>query len=217
MRLGHDSLAYLVVERPRQRRIEQRPRVGAVEARNEQAREAVQLVLGSLTHREHERETLRQETPRDEGERLGRDAIQPVCVVDETDERPFLGDLGQQAQDGERDEEPVGRLPDFQSKRRAKRGALRAWEVLEPVEKRRAELMQPGERQLQLRFDPRSADDSAVGCACRHVVEQSGLAHAGLAADDQDLASAVAYGREQAIQDRAFGCAAEQHGSAHLP
>ena len=49
--------------------------------------------------------------PRDEGEHLGRGPVQPLGVIDEADQRPRVGELGELAQQGEPHEEAIGRLP----------------------------------------------------------------------------------------------------------
>ena len=78
-----------------------------------------------------------------------------------------------------------GACPCAQAERGAQRVALRRREALEPVEHRRAQLMQPGERELHLRLDARRSRDRGTQTRARQVVQQRGLADPGLAAQDQ--------------------------------
>ena len=74
-----------------------------------QLRQPGQLVgLDRLTDREHERDRLRLQAPRYEGEDLPGGAIEPLRVVDQAQQRPVFGRLGQQAEHGEADQEAVG-------------------------------------------------------------------------------------------------------------
>ena len=50
------------------------------------------------------------EPPGREGEGVGRRLVQPLGVVDQADQRPLLGHLGEQAQRAHTDQEAVGAL-----------------------------------------------------------------------------------------------------------
>ena len=82
-----------------------------------------------------------------------------------------------------------GHFPGCKPQSDAQGVSLRDRECVEPVEHRRAELMDPGERQLHLRLHGRELRDSEAGCLPRGVAQQGGLADARLAADDQDARS----------------------------
>ena len=69
---------------------------------------------------------LRQQPARHERERLRGHPVEPLRVVDDAHERLLLGGVGQQAQDGQPDEEALRRRPGAQAERRAQRVALRA-------------------------------------------------------------------------------------------
>jgi hypothetical protein len=74
----------------------------------------------------------------------------------------LLGDIGQQAQDGQADQESIRGVPLAQPERCAERITLRARQAPQAMHHLGAELMQPGERELHLRFDPcRSRDTTA--------------------------------------------------------
>ena len=82
---------------------------------------------------------------------------------------------------------------------------------LQAIHERRAELMQPGERELHLRLDARRPRDAAAGRAAHEVVEQRALADAGLAAQQQRPARTRAHARHELIQRSALTAPAEQH------
>ena len=54
----------------------------------------------ALARNEQERDVLRQQATRYERKRARRSTIQPLRVIDVTEERLLLGCLGQQAEDG---------------------------------------------------------------------------------------------------------------------
>ena len=81
---------------------------------------------------------------------------------------------------------------------------------LDPVQERRAQLMQPGELELHLRLDPRRACDAAPRRSPGQVSQQRGLADPGLAAQDQDPALTGSHARQQPIQHLALAAPAAQ-------
>lgn len=69
---------------------------------------------------------------------MRRRLVEPLGVVDETDQRLHLDRIGEQAQDGQADQEAVRRVAVPQAERGAQRVALRAGKTVESVEERRA-------------------------------------------------------------------------------
>src|SRR5262249_47993734 len=67
--------------------------------------------------------------------------------------RPSLGHLRQQAQDGQADQKTVRRRSRAEAERGLQRLTLRNRQALEPVQHRRADLMQPSEGEFHLRLD----------------------------------------------------------------
>ena len=78
-----------------------------------------------------------------------------MSVLHETEQRPLLGRGGQQAEHGESDQEPVRDVTGCEAQGDIQRVPLRLRQRVELVEQRRAELMDPGERQLHLRLHAR--------------------------------------------------------------
>ena len=96
--------------------------------------------------------------------------VEPLRVVDDAHERLLLGGLGEQAQDRQPDEEPIGWRSGAQAERRAQRVALRVRQLLETAEHGRAQRVQAGERELHLGLDASRPDDrhpSAASGTCR--------------------------------------------------
>jgi hypothetical protein len=207
--LVDDAVTHPWVEPARDRRLQQRPGVAVAQPVDLQLGQAHQVPVGAgLAHGEDHRDRLGQEAAGREGECLGRGPVEPLGVVDQADERPVAGGLGQQPQQGQADVEPVRRLPGGEAERGAERIPLGLRQVVQAAQHRGAQLLQPGERQLHLGLDPRRPGDPAPGRRPDEVVEQSGLADARLAPHDQHLALAAPDGRQETVQrPRNRGCA----------
>ena len=95
-----------------------------------------------------------------EGECLCRGAVEPVCIVDEAEQRSLLGHFGQESQGCETDEESIRRFTRAQSESSGERVALGARQMREAIQHRQAELMQAGERKLHLGLDARCLRDA---------------------------------------------------------
>ena len=87
-----------------------------------------------LARHEHDRDPLRQQAPRHERERARRRAIEPLRVVDDTQQRPFLGGLRQQAEHRQTDQERIRRLPCAEPERDGERVALGCGQGVHQVE-----------------------------------------------------------------------------------
>ena len=83
---------------------------------------------------------------------------------------------------------------------------------LSPTQQRRAQLVQAGERQLHLRFDPRGPGHPHVRRRPGCVLEQRRLAHPGLTAHHQRPAASRPQIPEEAIERRALCLAVQQVG-----
>ena len=66
-------------------------------------------VVARVAQRDQQRHPLGRHPPRHERQHLRGRLVQPLRVVDEAQQRPVLGDLGQQVEDGQPDQEPVRR------------------------------------------------------------------------------------------------------------
>ncbi|HEY6762058.1 MAG TPA: hypothetical protein VI318_21335 [Baekduia sp.] len=201
-RLGDDPVADAVVERARRGVGDEGARVRVLQAADCELRKAVVgPPVAGLTQREDDRHGLGQQPSRDEPERLPRGGVQPLSVVDQAEERTILGDRAEQAQHGQGHQEPVRRGAGRDAHRDVQRVALRLRQPVEPVQQRRAQPLDPGERQLHLGLDAVEPRDAQPRGLPRGVAQQRRLPDARLAPDDQDGAPACARLREHPVED----------------
>ncbi len=145
-----------------------------------------------------------------ERERLCRGPVEPVRIVYDTDQRTLLGHPGQQAQHGQAHRETIRRRPVSQVECRGERVALRTGQALDPFQERRAQLIQPGERESHLGLHARGTRDAASSRAVQQVLQQRGLAHARLAAHHQDPALSRPHRRHEIVQHAQLGAPAPE-------
>ncbi len=212
--LGDDPVPDALVEPPGDRRIQKRTRIAVAQTPDHELRQPHQVVIARTerrsTHREHQRHPLRQQPPRDEGQRLRGDPIKPLSVVHDADQRLLLGHLGQQAEHRQPHQETVRRAPRTQTERDGQRITLRTGKATEMPHHRHAQLVQPGERQLHLRLDASSPRDLTSCRAPHQVLHQRGLADPRLAAQDQHLTLTSPGACHQPIQRLALATPATQ-------
>jgi len=82
--------------------------------------------------------------------------------------------------------------------------------VLQVLQHRRAQLVQPGERQLHLRLHARHARDPAPAGPGGQVLEQCGLAYARITVDNQDPALTGLDGIDEPVERSTFDAPARQ-------
>jgi hypothetical protein len=151
-RLGDDLVADPRVQRPWERRVEQRSRVALAQALDHELGQS-RYGVARRARGKHQADRFRLQPTRDEREGLRRGAIEPLLVIHDANQRLLLGHVREQAQNRQADEKAIRRRPGTDAERRPHRGALRTGETLEAIQHRRQQLMQPGERQLHLRLD----------------------------------------------------------------
>jgi hypothetical protein len=145
-----------------------------------------------------------------EQQRLGRRPVQPVRVVDEAEQRTVGRGGGQQREGGRADGVPGRRLPRVTrwvaggGRRRQRRG-MTGGQLREEPEQRPDQLGERREREPRLELDAHRAYDRAAVGAVREVVEQRGLADAGLPAQHQAAAAPTPGVGQQGRQPEAFG------------
>jgi hypothetical protein len=119
--------------------------------------------------------------------------IQPMRVIDNSQERPLLGGLGQQAEDRQSDQDRIRRGPGDESERDAKRLVLGLREAVPKVEKRGTQLLNRCERELHLPLDPGCPGDPKLARNLDRVLEQRCLADARFAVRHQHAAASAAH------------------------
>ena len=138
--------------------------------------------------------------------------VEPLRVVDDTDQRLLLGDLGEQRQRGQPDQEPVGRRAGAAAEYRRERVALRDGQPVEVIQHGRAELVQAGIGQLHLRLNADSSRDVPARDPAGQVAQQRALAHARLAPQDGDPAPASERVGHKPVELLALAAASEELG-----
>ena len=103
-----------------------------------------------------------------------------------------------------------GAAPDARPSATPRAACCGSWKSVEPVEHRRAELMQPRERQLHLGLDAGEPRDAEARRLPGAMVQQRRLADARLAADDQHRALAAAHVLQQPVERLALAGSAQQ-------
>ena len=211
VRLGDDQIAHPRIERPGQHGVQQRPRVVVPQPLDLELRQPGQLLAGN-PGREHQADRISSQPPRREPQRLRRSVIEPLLVVDDADQRPLPGHLRQETQHGQTDQEPVRRRAGADAERGPQRIVLRPRQPVEVIEQRCAELVQPGEGQLHLRLHAHRAGHPTPLCPVDQVVQQHGLAHAGVAAHHQRPALTGTNRLDEAVEHVAFAAPVRQPG-----
>ncbi|GAB3804555.1 hypothetical protein GCM10027605_28810 [Micromonospora zhanjiangensis] len=179
-RFGDDPLTDLVVQRGADRGRQQRFGIfvaEAVQAQLWQSGEQVNLVRAGVALCEDQGHPLGRDPACHERQDLCGGLVQPLRVVDEAQQRLFLGDLGEQVEGGQPDQEPVRCRPAAHAERHAEGGLLRLGQHTDPVQQRRAQLVQTGERELGLGLCSDRGLDPVPGSSCgvAGVLQDRGL------------------------------------------
>jgi hypothetical protein len=136
----------------------------------------------------------------DEPEDLRGGLIEPLRVVDQAHQRSLRVGLGQQSEQGESEDEPVWRRAGADPGRDPHRVLLRLGQAVQPIQHRRRQLMQPGERQFHLGLDRDDARHPAPGRLRAQVLKQRRLAGARAAPHNQGAALSGANSLEQRVE-----------------
>ena len=198
---GHDAITDVVSQRPGGDDGQKLPGVGVGQTAEAQLGQAVEdrAAAARLTHGEQKSDPVRIKPAGDEGEDLSRLLIQPLGVVDDAQNRMLFRRMREQGQRGEPDQKTVRRVAGDQSERRSEGVTLRLRKIPKVRKERNEQLVEGGEAELDLRLDPHLPNDPEVRGCGGHVLEQSGLADAGLAPDDERLAHAAPNGSQQGV------------------
>jgi hypothetical protein len=158
VRLEDDPIQDVLVQASRQDRLQQRSRVTMTQGLDAQLRQSREGAA-DVASREHERDPLGSEAAGHERERARRRTIEPLRVVDDTQERPPLGGLGQQIERRQPDQERTRRRSGTEPEGDVKRVAPGIRQAVRTIEDRRAQLVQRRERELHLALDPDGPQD----------------------------------------------------------
>jgi hypothetical protein len=190
VRLGHDLPGHGRVQLRTGRGRQQLDRVPFIQPGHDQTGQPAEQAGcgGGLADREDHGDGVRVQPAGHECERVSRFTIQPLSVVDQAEQRLPGGLVGQQAQGGQADQEPVRSRAFPQAEGQLQRGALRRGEHAGPVQVGPQQLVQGPEAELDVGLDAVGPDNGQAGRGRLRVVEQRRLAHARLAAEHHGTA-----------------------------
>ena len=163
--------------------------------------------------RAEERNAIRAEPPDRELQRILRRAVEPLCVVDDDEQRPHLGRGGEESEGRGPDREPVVRVGLGETERSTQRLGLMLRELLDPVLEGPAELDEPRVLELCLRLDPGRPDDRHLVRPADRVPEQRRLADARLSADHECPCTPLSSIVQQFHDPGLLGGSLEEHPS----
>jgi hypothetical protein len=124
--LGDNAVPDAIVQRARDHRLEQPPRVLVSEALDHQFEQPVQrIVLAGLPGPEDQPDRLGHQPTRHERENLRRGPVKPLRIVHQADQGLLLGGFAEKTQHGQADKETIRRLAGPQAECRGQRVTLR--------------------------------------------------------------------------------------------
>lgn len=141
---------------------------------------------------------------------MGGCAIEPLRVVDHAQERLLLGSFGEEAENREPDEEWARRVSGVKSEGDAQRITLGIGKAVDELEDRRTEPLQRRVVELHLPLDTRSPNDAKILARLDRVLEQRGLADAGVSVHHEDGIVTAPGGIQQPLEHRALALPANQ-------
>ena len=142
MTLRHDLVAHRDIQRAMHVLQQERARIPLAESGDEKlGKSGEDVVTDARPRSADERDAFGMKTAADESEDLYGRLVQPLGIVDDTDERLLFGDTRAQRQGGEPDEEPFRRGAFAEPEDGRKRVALGSGELVEVIQHRPAELM----------------------------------------------------------------------------
>ena len=202
-RLGHDLVAHPRVQRPGECRVQQGSRITVPQALHDQLRQPAQLLAG-LADGEDQAHRFRLQPTGHERENLRGSPVEPLLVIHQAHQRPLPGHVGQQAEHGQADQEPVRRGAGADAERRAERLTLRARQPLQVPEHRRAQLVHRREGELHLGLDTGRPHHPASQRVSGQVIQQRRLARPRLTAQHQRPALTHANRLDQPVEHAAL-------------
>ena len=122
------------------------------------------------------------EAARRKEERLTRDGVDPLEVVDDREHRPVIGRSREEAQRRCTDEEAIARNGRTEAKRTGKRSRLRLRDGVEPVGDAPKDVGQRAKRQLRLGFEPLGLENTHPVRALSRIAKERRLADSRLSA-----------------------------------
>ena len=178
-----------------------------------QAHESVGGTL-AVAHAEEQPDAVGRQAAPDERQRGQRLLVDPLGVVDHAQQALLGGHLRQQGEACEPDEEAVGGTLVMETERRRQGVTLRPRQLAAEVEERAEQAVQARVAQVALGLDAGDPDAAQARGRAGGVLEEAGLAHAGLAGDDARPAEATGHRGDQIVEGPPLVEAIQQGGLA---
>jgi len=147
----------------------------------------------------------------DEGQHLRRLAVEPLRVVDDTEDRPLRRQLRHQAQPGQADQQPIRGRAGHEPEGDPQSVPLRLRQRVQPDQAGGAELVEGRERKLPLGLVAHRPQHLEPLGRADGVLQQRRLANARLTVDHECSAVAAARPDQQSVEHLALACPPEQH------
>ena len=132
-------------------------------------------------------------------------------VVDDHCEGLALGGQCQQAEQRSTDRKALGNWTSLEGEHHGQRVRLGLGQSVEQCQEGRAQLVEPAEGHLALRLDPPNHQDAHLTRELRDLLEQSGLAEAGVTRDHEHTAVTDPGPREEPLDRPLLGHAPHEH------
>lgn len=118
--------------------------------------------------------------------------VQPLCIINEAEQKVLLRRLGKQVKGRQADQEPVRNRTKSSAQRHTERDLLRLWEPVQVVKQWCAELVETCEGKLHLGFDARRRFHTEVRCRrfLSKMFKQRGLADTGITTHHENSTTA---------------------------
>ena len=169
--------------------LEERARRAVVQAGEDEVREPglVEIARHAGADREEQDHRLHLQPSREERQHLGRRPVEPMRIVDDEQQRCPRRALGEHAEGRQTDQEGIGRIALGVAKSDVERPALRIRKVVQAIEERKQQPVEPpeGEPRLGLRRRRRHDRGASLVRPAPSRLEQSRLADSRLTTDHQ--------------------------------
>lgn len=159
----------------------------------------IHRALRRLAKREEHGQAFRVQAAGDEGECLSGLEVEPLCVVDDAEQRLLLGGACKQREGGEGDLKPLRCWAHSKAEGHAQRIALWRGKPINARQEWNDQLVEAGKADVGFGLDAKSPGDSEITGCVDGVIKECGLSDSGLAADDQRTTRATANGFQEGV------------------
>jgi len=194
------------------RALEQHHRQITVQALERELRQprGIKATQLPLARGKQDHDPLRSQAAGGEHQSIRRGHVEPLGVVDHTQQRPAVGCRRQQGQHARRDQEAIRALGRGEAKSRRNSIALKLGQPCQLVLDRSNEAMETREIKLGFGLDAGHRQDRHPICPPPRIVQQGALSHAGIAAENDTAALAALSGVDQPVDRGTFAVPADQ-------